>query len=239
MKSTGRMFLYMVKQMTQEMMMIMLMIAPVLAGVFFRVGIPFLEQKMLSHYGWETILIPYYEVFSWLLAMLTGMLFAFAGGLVVLEELDTHVAKYIMVTPAGIRGYLGSRIIIPAFVSGVITLICVPLFSLVSIRFGKLILMTLSTMLSGIVTVFLVIAISSNKVEGMAVGKIAGLFSMTYFVPLVITGKIKYLFCVFPMFWIGEWSQFGGWEKIVAAFVLFVVWIYLLYWKLKKSRIGV
>ena len=30
----------MVKQITQEMMMIMLVIAPMLAGLFFRVGIP-------------------------------------------------------------------------------------------------------------------------------------------------------------------------------------------------------
>lgn len=239
MKSMGRMFFYMVKQMTQEMMMIMLLMAPILAGVFFRFGIPFLEQKVLRHYGWEKVLIPYYEEFSWLFAMLTGMLFAFAGGLVVLEELDTYVAKYIMVTPAGIRGYLGSRIVIPAVVSGVITMIFVPLFSLVSISFGTLLLMTAATMLGGIVTVFLVIAISSNKVEGMAVGKISGLFSMTYFVPLVITGNIKYLFFAFPMFWVGEWSQSGGWWNIAVAFALFVVWICLLYWKLKKGRIAV
>ena len=50
MKAVNKMFLYMVKQITQEMMMIMLAIAPVLMGLFFRIGIPFLEEHILSHY---------------------------------------------------------------------------------------------------------------------------------------------------------------------------------------------
>ena len=231
MKAVNKMFLYMVKQITQEMMMIMLAIAPVLTGLFFRIGIPFLEEHILRHYGLEQIIIPYYEIFSWLLSMLTGMLFAFVGGLVVLGEIDDNVAKYIMITPAGIRGYLCSRIIIPAIISAVVALICVPFFSLVDIGFVKLIIMVLTTMLSGIITTLLVVAMSSNKVEGMAIGKISGLFGVMYFVPLLVTGTIRYVFCLFPMFWIGEWSVYGGGEKLIIAFFEFVIWICIMLWR--------
>ena len=231
MKAVYKMFIYMVKQITHEMMMIMLVIAPILAGLFFRIGIPFLEEHILCHYGLERIIIPYYETFSWLLAMLTGMLFAFVGGLVVLGEIDDNVAKYIMITPAGIRGYLCSRIIIPAIISAVVALICVPIFSLVDIGFVKLIIMVLTTMLSGIITTLLVVAMSSNKVEGMAIGKISGLFGMLFFVPLIVTGTIRYVFCLFPMFWIGEWSVYGGGEKLIIAFFEFVIWICIMLWR--------
>lgn len=231
MKAVNKMFLYMVKQITQEMMMIMLAIAPVLTGLFFRIGIPFLEEHILRHYGLEQIIIPYYEIFSWLLSMLTGMLFAFVGGLVVLGEIDDNVAKYIMITPAGIRGYLCSRIIIPAIISAVVALICVPIFSLVDIGFVKLIIMVLTTMLSGIITTLLVVAMSSNKVEGMAIGKISGLFGVMYFVPLLVTGTIRYVFCLFPMFWIGEWNVYGGGEKLIIAFFEFVIWICIMLWR--------
>ena len=44
MRAVNRMFIYMVKQITQEMMMLMLAIAPVLVGVFFRIGIPLSES---------------------------------------------------------------------------------------------------------------------------------------------------------------------------------------------------
>lgn len=237
MKAVNKMFLYMVKQITQEMMMIMLAIAPVLTGLFFRIGIPFLEEHILRHYGLEQIIIPYYEIFSWLLSMLTGMLFAFVGGLVVLGEIDDNVAKYIMITPAGIRGYLCSRIIIPAIISAVVALICVPIFSLVDIGFVKLIIMVLTTMLSGIITTLLVVAMSSNKVEGMAIGKISGLFGVMYFVPLLVTGTIRYVFCLFPMFWIGEWSVYGGGEKLIIAFCEFSIWICIMLWQFYKKMV--
>lgn len=235
MRAVNRMFIYMVKQITQEMMMLMLAIAPVLVGVFFRIGIPLLENTVLNHYGLERILVPYYEIFSWLLAMLTGMLFAFVGGLVVLGEIDDNVAKYIMITPAGMGGYLSSRIIMPALISGALTLVLVPFFSLSYIGMVRLIVMVMSTMLSGIVTALLVVAISSNKVEGMAVGKLSGLFGMVLFVPYVVTGTIKYVFFLFPMFWIGEWSLSGGWGKLIVAIIEFIVWIYILFLQFQKK----
>ncbi|MGN0387939.1 MAG: hypothetical protein ACI4ER_03925 [Suilimivivens sp.] len=235
MRASMKMFIYMVKQITREMMMILLVIAPVLIGIFFRIGIPLLESKVLIHYGLERVLVPYYEMFSWLLAMVTGMLFAFVGGLVVLGEIDDNVAKYIMVTPAGIRGYLNSRIMIPALISGAVALICVPAFSLVHIGFAKLVVMVISTMLSGIVTALLVVAISTNKVEGMAVGKLSGLFGATFFVPLFVTGMIKYAFCLFPMFWIGEWSISDGWGKLLIAIIEFFIWIYIMLRRFEKK----
>lgn len=237
MRAANKMFVYMVKQITQEMMMILLAIAPVLAGLFFRIGIPLLENTVFIHYGLERILVPYYEIFSWLLAMLTGMLFAFVGGLVVLGEIDDNVAKYIMVTPAGIRGYLSSRILIPAFISGLVALICVPVFSLVRIGVAKLMVMVISTVLSGIVTAMLVVTNSSNKVEGMAVGKLAGLFGMVFFLPLAVTGMIKYAFCLFPMFWIGEWSISGKWVYLILAFVEYGIWSVVLVFKFRRKMI--
>lgn len=235
MKAVNKMFIYMVKQITREMMMLLLAIAPVLVGMFFRVGIPLLEGKVLIHYGLEGIIVPYYEYFSWLLAMVTGMLFAFVGGLVVLGEIDENVAKYIMITPVGMRGYLSSRIIIPALISGAVALICVPAFSLTHIGAAKLIVMVISTMLSGIVTAMIVVAISSNKVEGMAVGKLSGLFGVTFFIPLIVKGTIRYVFFLFPMFWVGEWSLSGGWLKLLMAFIEFGLWINVLFRRFKKK----
>lgn len=95
--------------------------------------------------------------------------------------------------------------------------------------------LSVEAVVSGIVTTLLVVAISSNKVEEMAVGKLSGLFGMVLFVPYAITGTIKYVFFMFPMFWIGEWSLYGGWEKLIVAFVEFIVWIYILFLKFKKK----
>lgn len=235
MKATISMFFYMVKQITQEMMMVMLVTAPFLAGVCFKFGIPAIENTILKHFGLQDILIPYYDWFSWLLAMLIGMLFAFVGGLVVLGEIDDRIAKYVMVTPAGMKGYLTSRIFLPALLSGIVACFCVPIFALTKIDFLTLLVMISSTMLSGMVTAFLVVAISSNKVEGMATGKLSGFFGITFFFPLFIKGWARYLFFAFPMFWIGEWSVNGRWYCLIFAFLEYVIWMYALFHRFKRK----
>ena len=89
--------------------------------------------------------------------------------------------------------------------------------------------MVVSTMLSGIVTALLVVAISTNKVEGMAVGKLSGLFGMTFFVPLFVKGGIKYVFRLFPMFWVGEWSEINSLWCLIIACIEYAVWVYILF----------
>lgn len=219
------MFRQMVKQIADEAMLMLLVIAPILAGILFRFGIPFLETRILSGFGYGEILVPYYGYFNWLLALLSGMLFAFVGGLVVLGEIDDGVSRYLCVTPMGATGYLVARIFIPAIISGVFAGIIIPVFSLVRIDPETLLIMIASTVPSGIITSLLVISISSNKVEGMAIGKLSGGFGMMLFVPLIVKGPVQYVFSVFPMFWIGKYIQ----DKLIIALplslALFVGWI--------------
>lgn len=92
----------------------------------------------------------------------------------IVGECNEGITKYIMVTPAGMTGYLSSRIVIPAVFSGVVALFCIPLFSLVELSLFYTTVMVISTVLSGIVTAMLVVAVSSNKEEGMAIGKLSG-----------------------------------------------------------------
>ena len=235
MNASCRMFGFMVKQISKELMMIMLVISPFLVGIFFKFGVPLLESKVLERFGYGDVIKPYYELFSWLLAMLTGMMFAFVGGLVVLGEIDDGIAKYIMVTPPGEFGYLFSRIVFPAIISGAVTALILPFFSLAKLSVISLLVMVVSTVLCGIITAFLVVTISSNKVEGMAVGKISGLFGVTFFVPLFVKGTVKYLFVIFPMYHVGLWSEEGNVWYLILATVLFAVWAGTLYKLFRKK----
>lgn len=228
-----KMFQQMVKQISREAMLQLLVAAPILAGLLFKFGIPAFEKGILSRFGLEEILVPYYSYFNWLLALLTGMLFAFVGGLVVLGEIDDGVSKYICITPVGSNGYLFSRIFIPAILSGIFASIVITIFSLVPIAAETLVIMIISTMLSGIITSLLVIAISSNKVEGMAIGKLSGGFGMVMFIPLFVKGSIQYVFSVFPMFWVGKYIQNGTYTSLIFALILFIGWIV---WLMKRFR---
>ena len=229
MTASLKMFGSMIRQISHEAMMAMLVIAPFAVGMIFRFGCPLLESKVLDRIGYGDVMVPYYDLFSWLLAMLVGMMFAFVGGLVVLGEIDDGITKYILVTPPGEAGYLFSRIIMPAIISGIVTALILPVFALKHLNISEIAVMTVSTVLCGFVTALLVVTVSSNKVEGMAVGKLSGLFGVTFFAPLVLKGSIRYLFMVFPMYHIGVWSRGGSNFYLVIAAMLFVVWITVLY----------
>lgn len=229
MTASLKMFGSMIRQISHEAMMAMLVIAPFAVGMIFRFGCPLLESKVLDRFGYGDVMVPYYDLFSWLLAMLVGMMFAFVGGLVVLGEIDDGITKYILVTPPGEAGYLFSRIIMPAIISGVVTALILPVFALKHLNISEIAVMTVSTVLCGFVTALLVVTVSSNKVEGMAVGKLSGLFGVTFFATLVLKGSIRYLFMVFPMYHIGVWSRGGSDFYLVIAALLFVVWITVLY----------
>ena len=229
MKSSCKMFGLMLKQISHELMMVILIITPVLAGAIFKFGIPLLETKVLCRFGFCNVLTPYYELFSWLLAMLTSMLFAFVGGLVVLGEIDDGIAKYIMVTPPGQKGYLLSRIVFPGMVSGIVTVLLLPIFSLTKLSIETIFVMAASTVCCGIITALIVVAISSNKVEGMAVGKFSGFFGVVFFVPLLIKGPVRYVFTPFPMYHVGLWSMEGSVRHLIIAAVLFIIWAGVLY----------
>lgn len=111
----------------------------------------------------------------------------------------------------------------------------IPVFSLIHIDLKTILIMIVSTVLSGFITSLLVIAISSNKVEGMAIGKLSGGFGMILFVPLIIKGPVQYVFSLFPMFWIGKYIQDETWIALPLSLILFVGWIYCLMRKFRKK----
>ena len=230
MANSIKMFGFMVRQITKEAMMILLLIAPFLAGSLFKFGIPMAEKYICSYFGFTECISPYYDLFDWLLAILIGMLFAFVGGLVSLGEIDDKLTMCYSVTPGGKLGYILSRIVYPAVLSGVAALLLIPVFSIGNLRLLNLFVMVISAVLSGIVTALLVIAISSNKVEGMAVGKLAGGFGAVFFIPLIVKGYVGYIFSPFPMYWIGKFTfEVSNRWYLVAALILFAIWIVGLY----------
>ena len=92
------------------------------------------------------VLSPYYGLIDVIFAMLSPAMFCFAAAMVVLEETDEKTAAYLFVTPLERRGYLAARLGIPAAV----------------------LLFAAGGTLQGVIAALLILAFSSNKLEGMA-----------------------------------------------------------------------
>ena len=131
------------------------------------------------------------------------------------------------------RSYL-SRMILPANLALVMTVILLPIFELIKWSVVEILLLSLTGSLQGIVTSLLIVTLSSNKLEGMAITKLSSLIMFGAIVPFFVPAPID--LCVFflPSFWIGKAVSKGN--PIVMLLSVFVAVSWIIYLKRQYDR---
>ena len=204
MKAVWRSFLQLLSLVRQDMMLLAACIGPILAGLLIRIGIPKLEQALTGWLDSEQILVPYYGLIDLFYSAIAAILLCFAAAMVILEERDDHIEKYLFVTSLGQKGYIASRIFIPAVAAFILTLILLPIFHLSTMPVAKLLGLSATGTLQGVIIALSIVTFSSNKLEGMAVTKMATVIMLGAFVPYFVRGKMQYAAAFLPSFWAGK-----------------------------------
>lgn len=223
------------KQISKDGMLYATMIAPILAGFAFRFGIPAAETALCGYFGRSTILSQYYLLFDLFLAIITPYMLCFVSSLVILTENDENMSSYMAVTPVGKRGYIASRLVLPAIIAVFVSLILMKLFSLTSWTTSALLIICVLSSLLNIGVSLLIVSFSHNRVEGMALGKLAGIILMGLPVPFFLFSDVQYLFSVLPSFWIAKLSVEDDYLFAVPALVTSLIWIRILYGRFVKK----
>lgn len=222
-------------QITKDMMLVAAGLAPFLAGLAFHFGIPFLEKIIEKQFGLVELLHPYYGIFDGLLVLLSTVMYNFIGAMCVLEEIDEGTARYLCVTPLGKRGYLASRLGIPSILAFVVSFIAVCLFSLEKHSPMILLALCVVAMLQGLAIGLMVIALSHNKLEGMALTKLAGVFLLGLVIPYFIPAGSRWFGIVFPGYWMGLLLQEGKLLLGCAGIAVSILWILGFYQKFRSK----
>ncbi len=237
MTKSWTMFKQMIIQIGRDMIFVLLLITPFLAGAVIRFGIPVIEGILCTYFGKTQIISPYYFLLDWMISLLPGMMFLFTGGLIILGEIDDKIAGYMSVTPAGNSGYLFSRLGYPAIISFFVDTLVLCMFNLSGISAADIIILSATSSLMGVITALLVIAISTNKVEGMAIGKLSGMVGLGMFVPAFTHGAVSYIAGVLPSFWIGKYLVSRNPMFIIVFVAVFMAWLMLLISRYNRKRI--
>lgn len=228
MKAIRLSFLQMVVTMRRDMMLFVSCLAPILAGFFFRFAIPFLETVLTGCFHVTAIIFPYYRLIDTLFAMLPPTMFCFVSAMVSLEEMDEKTAVYLFITPLRKRGYIFARFAIPAVVAFFATVILLPVFRLTDISLMSILLLAAGGTLQGIIVALLILTVSSNRLEGMAVTKLSSLTVFGAVVPFFVKSDVQYITSWLPSFWIGKAVSENMMFYMLPAFALSAVWIYFL-----------
>lgn len=220
------------RQIKSDPMMFAACFTPIIMGALIKFGIPFLERIT------EFSLQGYYPIFDLLLSIMAPVLLCFAFAMITLEEIDDKVSRYFSITPLGKAGYLFTRLVVPAIISAVIAFIVLLLFSLEKLSIGMTICLALLGSVQAIIVSLMIITLSGNKLEGMAVTKLSALTLLGIPVPFFVKGIFQYVVGFLPSFWVGKAIQNNGYINLLIALLVASIWFYVLISKLLKKLAG-
>ena len=220
------------RQIKSDPMMFAACFTPFIMGALIKFGIPFLERIT------EFSLQGYYPIFDLLLSIMAPVLLCFAFAMITLEEIDDKVSRYFSITPLGKAGYLFTRLVVPAIISAVIAYIVLLLFSLEKLSIGMTICLALLGSVQAIIVSLMIITLSSNKLEGMAVTKLAALTLLGIPAPFFIDSYYQFLVGFLPSFWVAKALQNEEVLYFSIGLVVALVWYYFLTKRLFRKLAG-
>ena len=220
------------KQIKSDPMMFAACFTPFVMGALIKFGIPFLERIT------DFSLQEYYPIFDLLFSIMAPVLLCFAFAMITLEEIDDKVSRYFSITPLGKLGYLFTRLGVPSIISAVIAFIVLLFFSLEKLSVGMTVCLALLGSVQAIIVSLMIITLSSNKLEGMAVTKLAALTLLGIPAPFFIDSYYQFLVGFLPSFWVAKALQNEEVLYFSIGLVVALVWYYFLTKRLFRKLAG-
>ncbi len=235
MKKTGELFAIGLRQILRDGMLFVLLPAPFLVGLFFKVGMPLANDLLTRQYGFS--LLPWYGLADALLLCLAPMFVAMVAAFLLLEERDEGLFDFYCVTPANGRPYWLARLGIPMLWGFVSTLVAGLLFRLSGLPGAAVLAGTAISVLAGILLAMGLASLAKNRVEGLALSKMAGLGLAGLVAAWFVPAPYAWLLGFMPSYWVGLIAKEGASAPAVLAGIG-VGLLWLLFAKSKLARAG-
>lgn len=235
MKALIQSFLMFVKQIFKDSMLAMICASVALAAVFIRFGIPVAEKLLCGYFEKEVILRDYYLLFDLILALIAPYMLCIASAMTMLTEYDENMTSYLAVTPVGKKGYVLSRLVFPAIIAFIMSVLLMRWFPLTEWQFSTILPVCALASLASLAAALFLFSFSHNRVEGLAMGKLAGLLMFGLPVPFFMKSGVQYLFSPLPSFWIAKLSLEQNAVFLLLAVLSSLIWIWPIYRKFSRK----
>ncbi|OIB02072.1 hypothetical protein AK95_03980 [Paenibacillus sp. LC231] len=200
------------------------MFGPLLLLFLSRFGFPVAVNWLDVNYSFH--LEPYSGFAASLLIVTIPMLTGMLTGLLILDERDENVIAYYAVTPLMRKGYLLYRVTLPFLLCTVLSILYLSFSTLSDIHWAQLGVLLLLASEAPIFSLFLA-AFSANKVEGLALSKIGGLFIAGPVVANFVPGAWQVLGAWLPTYWPAKVPYLITQNEPMLAIVFFSVGLLL------------
>lgn len=224
MKHTMKLFEIGLKQILKDGMLLVMVPAPFLAGLFFKLALPLINTILVDKFAFS--ITAWYGIADGMLIALTPMFTAMISAFLLLEERDEGLNAFYQITPAQGYSYLTARVGLPMLWVFAITIIVLAAFNLSVLSPGDIISGALIGSLTGIFLAMMVASIAGNRVEGLAVSKLMGISFIGLILIWFIPAPYSYLMAFLPSFWIGKIMMDGThFFSLIAGLICCLLWI--------------
>lgn len=225
-----------IKRIMRDPIMAMMLIAPLLMLIAFKLMVLLLIPFIYSKTGFDVL--PYSQyILAFVLLTSSGML-GIVTGFMMIDERDGNIAELMSVTPLGRSGYLINRLLFASMLSVVYAvLVCIVLMPETLPVLSILFLSALSAMYAAIIGL-LIFSGADDKVKGLTFAKALNALVIFAFADLLPIKWFIVLSWFFPTYWITQVIKSPDSFLVnILAFAVHVVWFFILiyrYWR-KKS----
>lgn len=188
-----------VRNVGRDEMLRWMVFLPLLLALLMRFGWPPLVRQLQASYQFD--LSPYTTLLMSFLTIGIPAVFGMVIGFLLLDERDEGSLIGLQVTPLSLNNYLAYRLGIPIALTLVLVLVGLPLAGITTFSLGQLVLLALvSAPMAPLLAVFLA-AFASNKVQGFALSKGAGVLFVAPLAAYFLGGTWQWVLGLLPTFW--------------------------------------
>lgn len=205
-------------------MLRVLLPAPFLVGLFFKVTIPFVNGIIETKYSFS--LSPWYGIADGMLVCLTPMFATMISAFLLLEERGEGIGAFYQITPAEGYSYVTACMGIPmvwAFSAAMLSLF---FFNISKLSLITILSSSFISTLAGVSLGMMVVSIADNRVEGLTLSKLMGVSFLGLILIWFIPPPYQYFMSFLPSFWIGKLLLEGTSLFAVASGILVcILWV--------------
>lgn len=224
-----------IKQILRDPVMTLLLVAPLLLIIVFKIVEVVLTPFLMQKTGFDVM--PYASyVFSFILLMNSGML-GIVTGFMMLDERDGNIAQLLEVTPLGRSGYLINRLSFASILSILYCLVSFAVFRLAELPFYSVILFCLLSAIYTAIIGLLIYSGADDKVKGLTYAKGLNSLVLFAFTDLIALNWLTFISWFFPPYWITMMIKSPySFTYACIAMLVHVIWLGFLIFRYAKRE---
>ena len=188
-----------VKSIARDSMLRWLIGMPVVFALLFRWGVPMLRDVLAERYAFD--LATYYPLLTSFLVLIVPTLMGSVVGFLLLDQRDDRTLTALQVTPLTVEGYLLYRIAVPMAVSVGLMMAMIAITDLVTMGAAPALIASLQAAPVAPLYALFVGAFASNKVQGFALLKAAGVLAWPPILAYFVSSQWQDAFGIDPLYW--------------------------------------